>query len=466
MTDPAPDNAAASAEQERAAKIARYEQWQASRRPLWAEVAFFLQLLGRDSGHTVYSVFPPETDAKNINIAGLAEAPPRGELIHQLMRRPQHSFGVIVNPPHPQPSDWGTRDEHFSIGTNSRGSFRLPKAWGAQATHISHAIAIWSEDDGGLSKDAQLALPGLAGLPAPSFSVDTGGKSIHHYWLLDPAERVSAAKFDELQHRLAYAQKAVCPEGRIDEGLGNPNRVMRCPGGTHPKTGERTVVLRETITNRRYSLAELEELIPSLPELERKVGITRQAPAAQGNRTGDSKSQWFARLPFEQQNAMAISWLKAVGPYYREDDPVPPGMESKPRPKRAHCISILAGLLHWFGEEEALALCDAAGWDSPSWKPESEAQRIPFREHGKQAGIGRVITLARQYGWQHPRELLNQKLPNLLKRAATKARAAAGAGSAPTPRRSRTVASTDAIAQKAKAQAMRTLRAHKSDTAN
>jgi hypothetical protein len=466
MTDPGPDRAVAAAAataQDRAAKLARHEEWAASRRPLWEEVALFFQLLGRESGAMVFSLFPPDPSKPNINISGLADAPPCHEIHHKLIWRPEHSFGVIVNPPRPQPEDWGSRDEHYSIGTSAHGPYRLPKAWGAQAVHIGHAVAFWSEDDGGLSKDAQLALPGLAGLPQPSFSVDTGGKSIHHYWLLAPGEQATAAQFDEFQHRLAYAQKAVCPEGRIDEGLGNCNRVMRCPGGTHPKTGRRSVILRETITERRYTLAELEALIPSLPDLERKVGINRQAPADRGQRGKAAENQWFAKLPLDRQHSTAITMLRAIGPYYREDDPVPLGMEGRPRPKRAHCISVLAGLLHWFGDEEALALCSAAQWESCSWTPAAEADRIPYREHGAVAGIGRVIHLARQYGWRHALEGIEEKMQNLLKRAATKARNSAGAPAA--PRRGAASQRTDPIAQKAAARALRRINANKPDTA-
>ena len=412
MTDPATGSSSTTASQQALSleeRTAKHLAWAEGRRPLWSELELYLQLL-RIDGPVVFAVFPPDDSAPNIHVAGSTSAIPKGEINRLLIRNPHHSFGLVVNPPKPQPADWGKKPDHFN-----KGGFL--KAWGASSYQVSHGIACWSEADGGLSVEAQLALPQQAGLPQPSFSVRTGGKSIHHYWGMNASEELAPAEFELLQKRLAYAQKVVCPEAAIDEGLSNINRVMRAPGGTHPKTGKTTEILRETITGQLFTFAELDAVLPPLPEGER---LLMQERAAAGLPTANG---WFSRRSPQQQREMAISMLKVIPKREKPSAKLADGEEG-PRGTRAPAVKVLAGLCHYFGTDEAVEICEAAGWFGPYWNPEDEALRIG--EVLRPAGIGHVIQAARQAGWEHPRAVVARKIKSALAKSAKQAKQSQG----------------------------------------
>lgn len=391
-------------------QIARQLTYAQNRRPQWSELQDYFELLGIN-GPVVFAIFPPDDKSPCIHVTGTTSSIPKYEINQLLIRNPRHSFGIVVNPPRQQPADWGKKSEHF----NKAGFL---KAWGASTYQVSHGIACWSEADGGLPADAQLALPALAGLPRPSFSVATGGKSIHHYWLMEPREELDATEFEVLQKRLAYAQKAVCEEAAIDEGLGNFNRVMRAPGGSHPKTGRRTTILRETITGERFTFALLDAVLPPLPESEH---LQMNEAAAAELPTGNG---WFTRRSEENQHWMAVEMLKLIPKREKPSALLQEG-EDGPRGTRRPAIKVLAGLCHHFGTKEALEICHEAGWFGPYWAPEEEAQRIG--ELARPAGIGSVIQAARQAGWEPPRATVTRKIKAALANSAKNAKEVAKA---------------------------------------
>ena len=67
------------------------------------------------------------------------------------------------------------------------------------------------------------------GLPVPTLQVDTGGKSVHTYYLLE--EPCTPEQWRTLQQGFIYHLKS-------DPSLHNPGRVMRLAGSIHPDTGE------------------------------------------------------------------------------------------------------------------------------------------------------------------------------------------------------------------------------------
>ena len=141
----------------------------------------------------------------------------------------------------------------FSLG------FRVNPG-GTKATQITEGVALFAEADGGLSIDAQAAIPGLLGLPEPTFTTWTGGKSLHMYWCAKEGMALSPAEWKKAQKRLIAAIKEVVPEAGVDEGITFPNAVMRAPGGIHPATGERSRIHSEG--GERYNLAALAEMLP------------------------------------------------------------------------------------------------------------------------------------------------------------------------------------------------------------
>ena len=343
-----------------------------------AAVEEFLFLLQR-TGPIVFIVFPQDPARPCIHIPGTDTAIPTAELERLLLKHPTHSLGMIINPAKPQPLDWGTLPEHL----NKAGK---PKAWGASNAHISHAIACWAEGDGGLPISDQLALPAAAGLPQPSFAVTTGGKSAHPYWAMAPGHHLTPEQFRNLQRRLVIAMQGANAEAGMDKSLHNPCRVMRLPGGHHPKTGNPTTVIPESVTGELFTYEQLDALLPPLPITAAATTALGTVPDSIGRANGHG---WFSRLSPEDQRAFAVDML-AVAPRREK-----PGTGS-----RHKAIQILAGLIHYFGRHEALQICSDARWGGIYWDPNHEA--LTIGDHDQPAGIASLIEAARANGWEHP----------------------------------------------------------------
>lgn len=219
----------------------------------WGEFRTFLQEIGRDRGPLVLALFPPDASRPCVHVRASNTNLPTDWIEKRVLRQPELALGLVLNHPLPQPSDWGSKPDHL----NARGK---PRVWGASDAHVSHAIGIWAECDGGLPLEAQQALPQLAGLPEPSLRVWSGSKSLHLYWLLEAGEQLPPERFRHLQKRLAARLAEVAPDARVDTGLWNPCRVMRCPGGLHPTTGGRCKI--HSRTGQRFTVAELLAMLP------------------------------------------------------------------------------------------------------------------------------------------------------------------------------------------------------------
>ena len=356
-----------------------------------AAIEEFLFLLQR-TGPIVFIVFPQEPAKPCIHVSGTDIAIPTAELERLLQRHPTHSLGLIINPAKPQPRDWGTLPEHL----NKAGK---PKAWGASNAHIHRAVACWAEGDGGLPIAKQLLLPAAAGLPSPSFAVSTGGKSIHHYWAMPGG--ITPDQFRNLQRRLVIAMDGISAEAGMDKSLHNPCRVMRLPGGYHPKTGNPTTVIPETVTGELFTFEQLDALLPPLPIQP----TTLSAIGNLSNSTATNTSAgWFSRLALHDQHNFAIEMLALT-----------PKREKPGGGTRHKAIQILAGLIHHFGRHEAIAICTEANWTGPYWDPVREAASIG--DHDRPSGIASLIASARDSGWRHPLETRQPDLPFRHRRA-------------------------------------------------
>jgi hypothetical protein len=73
-------------------------------------------------------------------------------------------------------------------------------------------------------KKIRFLLYKVLGLPEPSLQIDTGGKSIHNYWILKKS--IEPKTWKPIQERLLDHADA-------DRALKNPSRVMRLPGTYH-----------------------------------------------------------------------------------------------------------------------------------------------------------------------------------------------------------------------------------------
>ena len=156
---------------------------------------------------------------------------------------------------------------------------------GTQAADITEAVALFVEDDSGAAIADQLIAWRAAGLPEPSLSVFTGGKSVHHYWTL--AERIAPAVFTTMQRRLIAVMGAAHPGSEFDRSLAKANQVMRVAGSIHPKTGRPAEIKRAT--GERHLLAELEAALTAAEERFGLLADPQPAPPPPGHSSDDSR---------------------------------------------------------------------------------------------------------------------------------------------------------------------------------
>jgi hypothetical protein len=133
-----------------------------------------------------------------------------------------------------------------------RSIYAVPNGPGKNDKSIKFCRAVFFEHDA-LGKELSMGLWEGLGLPRPSFQVDTGGKSVHSYWVL--SEPIEPDLWRALQAELIEFADA-------DRANKNPSRVMRCPGYRHPETGQMAEIINAT--DARYSYAELRAIVPSI----------------------------------------------------------------------------------------------------------------------------------------------------------------------------------------------------------
>lgn len=130
--------------------------------------------------------------------------------------------------------------------------------------------AIFYEHDD-LDKSIQTKLWQTLGLPEPTIQVDTGGKSIHSYWVfVDP---ISPDSWKELETDLLEFADG-------DRKINNPSRILRLAGswymkGNKPGTTQATIVSN---LGKRYSYEELRAFIPSKQQSQQPT-MLHLAPA-------------------------------------------------------------------------------------------------------------------------------------------------------------------------------------------
>lgn len=125
---------------------------------------------------------------------------------------------------------------------------------GNKDEEITEYRAIFYEHDN-LEKTKQISLWQDLNLPKPTFQVDTGGKSIHSYWVFD--NFISVVDGKGLQSDLLEYADA-------DRSLKNPSRVMRLAGskymkGENPGTSEAKII---TFSGIKYAYEHLRSHIP------------------------------------------------------------------------------------------------------------------------------------------------------------------------------------------------------------
>jgi phage/plasmid-associated DNA primase len=139
-----------------------------------------------------------------------------------------------------------------------RGCYLVVNGQGHTDADVSFGRAIFYEHDN-LDKDSQLHLWEKLGLPEPTFQVDSGGKSIHSYWVFNEFPFVDDWR---------KLQKDLLDYADADRSIKNPSRVMRLAGAYHIdyKDGELVINQSRIVSSSgiKYEFEELQKLIKSL----------------------------------------------------------------------------------------------------------------------------------------------------------------------------------------------------------
>jgi hypothetical protein len=130
------------------------------------------------------------------------------------------------------------------------GVYIVVNGGGQKDAEVKDCRAIFYEHDN-LSKKLQFDLWRSLGLPEPTFQVDTGGKSIHSYWVFD--KPLDPTRWRILQTDLLEFADA-------DRSLKNPSRVMRLAGSFHVSRMNPTLIVSSTGTT--YGYEELRTIVP------------------------------------------------------------------------------------------------------------------------------------------------------------------------------------------------------------
>lgn len=121
---------------------------------------------------------------------------------------------------------------------------------------ISSCRALFCEWDN-REKDWQLTAWQELGLPEPTMQVDSGGRSIHSYWVFE--EPIEPSCWRDLQARLLAHTGS-------DLTLKNLSRVMRLPGCYYLKAPQdvQPLVMTEIVSEAgvRYTAEQLEQVLP------------------------------------------------------------------------------------------------------------------------------------------------------------------------------------------------------------
>ena len=148
--------------------------------------------------------------------------------------------------------------EHLPVAAEwnvSRGIYLVINSGFDNDASIKSCRACFVEWDD-IPKQDQLDRWNQLKLPQPTFQVDTGGKSVHSYWVF--RNPINPEIWKPLQKRLTSYCKA-------DSSNINPSRVMRLAGFWYIDSTGRPREKVEVInaTNFRYALADLENVVPA-----------------------------------------------------------------------------------------------------------------------------------------------------------------------------------------------------------
>ena len=246
---------------------------------------------------------------------------------------------------------------------------------GTKKAQVTECMALFLEYDDRPVLE-QVGIWDDLGLPHPTFQVDTGGRSIHHYWTFKtPIEPARWVQLMERLHLLAVGCDTSC------KGL---PRMMRMAGAWYIDSNGTPVGKSQLIdvTGDRYPAEMFEELLPHLHNPCKKC---KTAPPAATVRTTCPTARSGNCTLSVRQIAEALDHIPrrvgGTGTYSMYRD-------------------VLWGLkaaLADAGAAETLAI-QLMEAHSPSAQCDWDVEQVA-RSGGEQIGAGTLFHYAKQYGW-------------------------------------------------------------------
>ena len=249
-----------------------------------------------------------------------------------------------------------------------RGCYFVVNGQGSSDKHIELCRALFYEHDD-IGKDLQKDLWQGLKLPEPTFQLDTGGKSIHSYWVLD--KPVYKSQWKALQADLLAHSGA-------DPSIKNPSRVMRLAGCYHTETNQRSTLISQS--GKRYSFDLLRSVIPSPEKTD-----TEQANLFN---TSTPRSSYSEDVELAREMLRCIPTRKPGSNTYDES------------------FKVLAALVHKFGEIEGLRL--AREWSpDEDWGENLDTKVRGLKNGSQKVNFGSLVHIAKQYGWESSKANFN-----------------------------------------------------------
>lgn len=264
-------------------------------------------------------------------------------------------------------------------------------------------MALIAEHDD-LSPEESIAKVDGSGLPAPSFRVSTGNKSIHHWWVLK--QPITQEQFVAGQTRLAAFLES-------DPKVNCPTQVMRVPGFENGKTGR----MAEMFDHRTdiFDLTDsylYEELMAVVPEIQQPPPAPAEVVPMRQKKTG--AVEWFPLLSDKGQYDCMVDLLGHVWEATADVD----GVEVPDSHQKR--MTVMAGIVNQTGDPRTVsniwkeaAQMRGFSWDK-STKPDAYSWAVELlRGQQKREGqwqksganaygntIGSAIAVAVGLGWK------------------------------------------------------------------
>ena len=245
---------------------------------------------------------------------------------------------------------------------SGRGIYLVVNSGGDKAADINKCHAFFVEWDD-RSKKEQLHIYKEKYLPEPTFMVDTGGKSIHCYWVLK--KPVAAEVWKPIQIRLVDYCKA-------DKNIKDASRCMRLAGFYYVDATGKPTVKSEiiNISGKEYSIEDIAQVLPEpkaeAPRYKKKI----------------TKSDWTLRDVGEALDA--IPTRVTGNNTYEEYRQIAWGLKA---------------IVKEIGYSESLAI-DLMERHSPSGKVSGWNIPQVMRSGGERVGAGTFIYYAQKHGYK------------------------------------------------------------------